>query len=1058
MSKDVIDTAMNITMSDEQWSVVSSPLGPAVIIAGAGSGKTTSMAARVAYLVSVEGIPPASILGLTFTNKAAAGLGGAVRAAVQAAYETTAHELTDDLEFPQVMTYNAFASRIVAEFGLRMGIEPDAHVLTDGAREHLAYRWVCSVPTGRISDPTVLGSKPQQLTRLLLELDNRLAELAISTQALIAWDSDLLEYLGPAPSQKSGQDMRETSLKRRVLAELVDEWRAYKLSRSVMDFSDQLRYANELIAAYPDIPALIRERYQAVLLDEYQDTSIAQRHLMGSLFGDGFALSAVGDPCQAIYGWRGASVDNIESFTRHFATDTVIPSVFTLRDNRRSAPAILHHANDVSSDLRARHRGVAPLEPRATQHGEGEVFVGLFSSHGEEISWITQHIADVRARAPQESIAVLAGTAEQIIQVDAALRHQGIPTQVHGAAALLAQPAVRDVRAWLEIIHEPTANAAFLRIAAGPRWRLGPRDLAVLGARAGELADAHGRSNASSVEEALADAVEGGDTIEITSLTDALLDLGPAAGELSAEALDRCRELGAMLTTLRSFTYEPLAEFLLRVMSVIGIDVEVRVQQSPSQRVDFMQADALAAFIDFASSYTEIDSRIGLGAFLVRLSEAERFDVRIELDQYVRAGAVQLMTIHKAKGLEFDHVVVPFVGKGIFPNGKGRSTWPTSPSEVPWPLREDAQPGLHNFPDRSEGEVRAKHMTAYKAVLKQLDEVEVDRLAYVALTRSHKSVAVTGHWWRAGRTTVIGPHRVLESSYAYVTGSQAKPGTVHVVEWIEDPGPVNTDGQSVSTVQPWPAQISADYHARLEAAASRVAHAQEMPNEMRSQLPSKEVDRATIERWQRTVAALRAETQARLTPDRTVRLGPMVGATTFLRALRDPEAVALDTARPMPRQPSPAAARGTAWHAWVESTYGQRSLLDPDDLPGSADAEIVTDQQLSALQAAFEKSPYAAMDPVAIERAFALVIAGRVVNGRIDAVFRTPTGYEVVDWKTGGTSSLDPRQLAIYRLAWAALADVPWHSVEAAFVMVATGEVIRPDTDPDVEALLALMG
>jgi len=1049
MSKELIDTAMNITMSEEQWNVVSSPLAPAVIVAGAGSGKTTSMAARVAYLVSVAGVPPSSILGLTFTNKAAAALGAAVRTAVNAAYETT-----DDLEFPQVMTYNAFASRIVAEFGLRRGIEPDSQVLTDGAREHLAYRWICSVPPGRISDPTVLGNKPHTLTTMLLDLDNRLAELAVSPEALIAWDSELLEFLGPSPAQKSGQEMRETSLKRRVLAELVREWRDYKLSRAVMDFSDQLRYANELMATFPDIPTAIRERYRAVLLDEYQDTSIAQRHLMDALFGDGFALTAVGDPCQAIYGWRGASVDNIESFTRHFATPDLVPQVFTLRENRRSAPAILHHANDISSALRSQHRGVEPLAARATQHGEGDVLVGLFSSQSEEIEWITQHIAELRARESSESIAVLAGTAEHIVRIDAALRLSGIPTQVHGAAALLAQPAVRDVRAWLEIIHEPTANAAFLRIAAGPRWRLGPRDLAALGARAAELADSRGRSTATSVEEALNDAVEGGDTIEITSLTDALLDLGPAVADMSAEAVARCHELGALLTALRSYTYEPLAEFLLRVMSTIGIDVEVRVQQSTSQRVDFMQADALASFIEFASSYTEIDSRIGLGAFLVRLSEAERFDVRIELDQFVRAGAVQLMTIHKAKGLEFDHVVVPFVGKGIFPNGKGRSAWPTSASVVPWPLREDAPPGLHTFPDRSEGEVRAKHLNAYKDVLKALDEVEVDRLAYVALTRSHKSVAVTGHWWRAGRSTIIGPHRILEASFAYATGEQEHPGTARVVQWIDDPGPVNTDQQAESSAQPWPAPVTSDYRERLQSAAERVNAAHAMPAE----LPARESDRATADRWHRLMSALRAETQARLDPDRTVRLGPMVGATTFLRALRDPQAVALDTARPMPRQPSPAAARGTAWHAWVESTYGQRSLLDPDDLPGSADQDIVTDQQLSALQAAFEKSPYATMDPVAIERAFALVIAGRVVNGRIDAVFRTAEGYDVVDWKTGGTSSLDPRQLAIYRLAWATIAHVPWRTVDAAFVMVATGEVIRPDTDADVEALLAMMG
>ncbi len=162
----------------------------------------------------------------------------------------------------------------------------------------------------------------------------------------------------------------------------------------------------------------------------------------------------------------------------------------------------------------------------------------------------------------------------------------------------------------------------------------------------------------------------------------------------------------------------------------------------------------------------------------------------------------------------------------------------------------------------------------------------------------------------------------------------------------------------------------------------------------------------------------------------------------------------MDLARPMPHPPAPAARRGTEFHAWVESRYGQQTLLDPDDLPGAADHDIVSDEALARLKEAFEGSAYASETPVAVEAPFSVVVAGRVVNGRIDAVFERDGRYDVIDWKTGSARSVDPMQLALYRLAWAHLQGVPVDEVDAAFVMVATGEVVRPDTSAALAQLL----
>jgi DNA helicase-2/ATP-dependent DNA helicase PcrA len=187
-----------------------------------------------------------------------------------------------------------------------------------------------------------------------------------------------------------------------------------------------------------------------------------------------------------------------------------------------------------------------------------------------------------------------------------------------------------------------------------------------------------------------------------------------------------------------------------------------------------------------------------------------------------------------------------------------------------------------------------------------------------------------------------------------------------------------------------------------------------------------------------------------------VQLPASVSASLLVHALADPESVAQELARPMPRPPAPAARRGTDFHAWVETRFGQQSLLDPDDLPGSADEEIGSDEALAALKQAFASGPWSTRDPIAVEVPFSLLVGGRVVNGRIDAVFAGEGRHDVIDWKTGSSRSVDPMQLAIYRLAWSQLSGVPVDDVDAAFVMVATGEVMRPDTSAEMERLLSL--
>ena len=159
----------------------------------------------------------------------------------------------------------------------------------------------------------------------------------------------------------------------------------------------------------------------------------------------------------------------------------------------------------------------------------------------------------------------------------------------------------------------------------------------------------------------------------------------------------------------------------------------------------------------------------------------------------------------------------------------------------------------------------------------------------------------------------------------------------------------------------------------------------------------------------------------------------------------------------MPRRPHPAARLGTALHSWIEGQYAVQTLFDLEGLDAADDLD--TDLELAELRAAFLKTPYAARAPLAVEEPFALSVGGRVVRGRIDAVFSAEGGrVEVVDWKSGGRGSVSDLQLAIYRLAWADLSGLPLERIDAAFVLVRSGEVIRPERlldREDVERLLS---
>ncbi len=1031
----------DIPFTDEQLAAITAPHAPAVVIAGAGSGKTALMAARVVWLVATAGVTPDAVLGLTFTNKAAGELSTRVRRALRLLADD-GHALADGE--PTVSTYHAYAAALLREYGVFAGHEPAALVLTDAQRVQLAESVVRRAP----GPFPALRGKVTSLTEKVVALDAELNEHLVDADTLAAFDRatiaaiDEVEHLEGKVTADPAK-ARETARARLELLPLVADFRREKRRRERVDFGDQMAAAALLAEQVACVAESERARFATVLLDEYQDTSMAQQRLLVALFGAGHPVMAVGDPFQSIYGWRGASVRNILSFRHDFADPDPTP-VFSLAQNNRSGERILDVANAVAEPLRADFPDVVPLRPREAHRGRGEVVAGLYLTCHDEVQAVCDDIAaQVREGRPPGDLAILCRESKAFGDYIEALGQRHIPVEVVGLAGLLDLPEVIDVVSVLEVLHDPGANPSLLRLLTGPRWRIGAHDLALLGARAAELASP--RASADVVRERpdleglLRDAVQGIDPVEAVSLLEALED--PGARPYSGQARERFAALAAELRSLRPGTHDAPDLVLARVIAVTGIDVELATSGAGTRNLE--------ALLEQARTFSASGGGSGLGPFLAYLGVARRYGAAFDVPAPVGTGGVALLTVHKAKGLEWPVVYVPQVSEGVFPNRRTRSTPLTSPAVLPYPLRGDAA----DFPDVRTWQGN-QGIAAFKQEVSDRERAEDRRLAYVALTRAADRLVVTGHWWGPTQSEPRGL-----SPYLEVVADFCRTGGGVLSRW--EPAPDDAATSPVLAVDrsaDWPASGDpAAAAARREAAELvRAAIAGAVAD------PGDELDpfaRTRVEGWDADLEVLLAEAD-RPAASSTV-VPAVVSASRVVDLLRDPEVVRR-WRRPLPRRPAAAAARGTRFHEWVEARFGQVPLLDLDGLvPVQADgaSDVDTDAELQALQRAFAAGPYADRAPLAVEAPFQMVLDDQLVVGRIDAVYRVddphlPTGvqYEVVDWKTGRHEA-DPLQLALYRLAWAELQGVPLEAVAATFYYVATGEVVHPTDLPDREAL-----
>jgi len=929
-----------LELTAEQKAIVRHPLTPLRVAAGAGTGKTTTIAARLAAAISA-GLEPEQALGITFTNKAAEELADRLRSELSS--------LAAEGREVEVTTYHGFAFRIITELGALVGVEHNLDVIGPGYVRELLHESIGSGPyhhldltatAWRVDEAAALGT---QLAANLLEPED-------------------LEAIAPGtPSVLWGQRLE--------LAHILRTYRSHKRRLGVVDYGDLIQLAHRLVTDHPEVADRIRQRYRIVVLDEYQDTDPSQRQLLRAIFGDGFPVTAVGDEDQTIYEWRGASRDNFAAFDRHFpdAAGHAAPTL-PLSVNRRSGASILGMANAVRQLL----HGAPPADPlRPAEPVADSVECGWFRTAWDEASWIAGEVRRLHDDEAQRwgDIAVLFRKNRQIPLVRDALHDADVPIEVVSLGGLLGVPEVADVHAWLSILGRPDDSVALARILLGPRFRLGLGDIAPLAAWSR-------REHPGRDDDPLG--------YPLVEAIDRLDDVG-GLSETARERLDEFRS--GYRTLLGEAQGVTLVELVSRIID--AVDGWAEIEAMPEAAAMSARLN-LYRFLDLVEDWSPLAGRPSLDGFLGYLDLLAEERAAEELDTARVGGqdAVALLTVHRAKGLEWDTVFVPALASGIFPaTSQGFDDPLASARWLPYELRIDAAtlPRLDDDEAVRRQVLRTRHLEQER------------RTAYVAVTRPRRRLVLTGAAWYEGKQPRR-PSEILE-----LTRSQ--PGvTVHT--WVDDPGPAPEDRAAGAGPAPDP-HLPGGWRAALRAAIADAGWA-------RAEAP----DPVAYDNARRQLALLLDDLPQ--PPAAVSRPPETVTSVTGLVTLAScPQRFSWSEIDRLPRRPAPWLRHGTEIHRRIE-LHHRGVIAFPDLDPDTPEDSEVRGAYGVDPFASFAGSRFAAADPALVETPIDIALAGTRIRGRIDAVFIPEPGtWEVVDYKSGRPSD-DPTalvQLQAYAVA-----------------------------------------
>lgn len=1133
--------------TDQQEKVITAPLKPTLVVAGAGSGKTATMSARVTYLVATGQVDPSQVLGLTFTRKATHELrerienrlgqlyrypgwtpsstrsntdesasadapstaAGPSTAAEAGGSNSQVQELTAVAGEATVATYNSFAGSLVREWGLEVGLETDTAVLTPASSWQIMYELMENWGQ-EFEEPF---SSLDSATELALQVANSLNENLLSVDEARELMADLGQNLKDLRSVRGAAKAIDAKslpamTKRIQVLDLVERYIDYKRENSLVDFGDQVALACRIVTderVGPRVIAQYRDRFKAVLLDEFQDTSVAQTILLSSLFA-GCGVVAVGDPNQAIYGWRGASSAALGQFHRHFSNGA--GPVLQLSTAWRNDPQILQAANRISDPLRA--SGQVKVEKLVKRPGVGDERGKVWAARVQDGLAEAELIAKFLAQrwSPSKSMAVLCRTRSQFTPIVAALIERGIPVEVVGLGGLLDVPEVADVRALMSVALDPTSADRLMRLI--DLVGIDAADLDVVWSFARELVNARASAGQSSAEPLLAEA-----------LSEIVVNFGAFeafckkyACALSPAGLYQAKRLGRILQEANGAANLELVDFISWAERALGLDVEA------AARVDVNEvgARALAALRAQATSFKAQNPEAGAQVFLGWLNAAQDQERGLELPEVEPApGAVQVLTVHASKGLEWDIVVVPGLVESNFPSYRSRpkedytvlaNSWITQVSEFPHTLRRDYDslppcPFIGLSPQAGKDAILAAG-EEYRSELGKWEVAEERRLAYVAYTRARSQLLLTtSHYAALSKTPKMTSRFLKELERSQMVQFLADderdddlsnraldqssvsvwPHQLDALAGLEEPGVAEPsvagpdgvgvgggaastgdagaggggvgkgtahDGAGLSAVAPGqaaPGQAvpgkQAGLSLRLRAAAlvSAAGGCQGAGSEEALQIP--EGLAPQLDDWWRQARLLLQERQIRQENGQEIVLPSHLAATAMAKVGKEDFIMSLR--RPLPPPPSKAARLGTAFHEEMSQRLNSEGTLLSLAEAGSDRLSPADRKQVNDwLDNVADLEILQGYSPYATEIDQEIRLAGFNVRCRIDAVFKAVEKGRA-QWLIvdwkTGGQRVRVDQLSLYVHAWAASQGVDISQVRAAYVYVQDGHV-----------------
>ncbi len=574
-------------LNPPQRKAVKTLHGPLLVLAGAGSGKTRVIVHRIAYMVQ-QGIKPRNILAVTFTNKAAAEMKERVADLVG---PSVAKELT-------VSTFHAFGVEVLRGHVERLGY-PRRFGIADA------------------SDQAALVKRAMREVRIDDRKFDPRKVLALISKAKCA---------GVVPEPKAEGQGDDYDL---ITAKIYPKYELALRAQGSVDFDDLILLPMRLLKDLPPVREELRERYRYLLVDEYQDTNRSQLDLLVLLAGERRNVCAVGDDDQSIYSWRGAEVENILSFDKHFPGCQEI----RLEQNYRSTSSVLEAANAVIAKNEAR-------KPKRlfTTAGPGDpVQLVVCADEDEEGRWIGREISRLleKGRRPKD-IAVLYRTNGQSRPLEESLRGEDIPYDVVGGQEYFDKKEIKDLVAYLKACQNGRDEVSLLRIVNVPARGIGDTTLERLGA--------HARSRKLPLEEAMRRADEFQD--------------------LPAGAATRLKEFHGLLERYRRrFAAEPIDHVVHDLVTETGMRESARTSVQ-SAAAGQRKVQAVDEFVNGVRAYQQHEPRPSLDGYLKRIALSER-----EEDGGPPPSSVTLMTLHASKGLEWPVVFLCGCEEDLLPHG-----------------------------------------------------------------------------------------------------------------------------------------------------------------------------------------------------------------------------------------------------------------------------------------------------------------------------------------------------------------------------------------------------